>query len=153
MQPKNSTIVVFAGRLRTLMQEKKVTQVRLAQEFRVSQAAVSKWLKGTVPSGETLVRLAHFFGATPEELVGLDSLRRSELKPQGSQLSAKSIAGLGKPHSLASLDAEVETLFDKLKSRVKDGILGCPPKEREARLKVIRYIFGADDLLSTKRKR
>jgi len=135
------------------MQERKVTQVRLAQEFRVSQAAVSKWLKGTVPSGETLVRLAHFFGATSEELVGLESRRQPDAKPPGSQLSAQSVAGLGKPHSLASLDAEVDAFFEKLKSRVKAGLSGCPPKGIEARLKILGDLFGADDLLSTKRKR
>ena len=153
MQQKNNTLVVFAGQLRALMQERKVTQVRLAQEFRVSQAAVSKWLKGTVPSGETLVRLAHFFGVTPEELVGLDSRRQPEARPPGGQSFAQSVAGLGKPHSLAGLDAKIDAFFEKLKSRVKAGLSGRPPKEIEARLKILGDLFGTDDLLSTKRKR
>jgi len=135
------------------MQERKVTQVRLAQEFRVSQAAVSKWLKGTVPSGETLVRLAQFFGVTPEELVGLDSRRQPEPKPPGGELFAQSVAGLGKPRSLAGLDAKADALFEKLKSRVKAGLSGCSPKELEARLKMLRDLFGTDDLHRTKRKR
>jgi transcriptional regulator with XRE-family HTH domain len=153
MQPPDTTLVVFAGQLRALMQERKVTQVRLAQEFRVSQAAVSKWLRGTVPSGETLVRLAHFFGVTPEQLVGLDSRRQPEAKPAGGELFAQSVAGLGKPHSLAGLDAKADALFEKLKSRVKVGLSGCSPKEIEARLKILKDLFGTDDLLRTKRKR
>jgi len=135
------------------MQERKVTQVRLAQEFQVSQAAVSKWLKGTVPSGETLVRLAHFFGTTAAELVGLDSRRQPDAKPQAGQLSPQSVAGLGNPDSLASLDAEVEAFFEKLKLRVKAGLSGCPPKEIEARLRILGDLFGVDDLFSTKHKR
>lgn len=135
------------------MQERKVTQVRLAQEFRVSQAAVSKWLRGTVPSGETLVRLAQFFGATPEGLVGLDSRRQPEAKPTDGQLSAQGVSDLRKPLSLASLDAEVDILFEKLKSRVKAGLSGCPAKEIEARLKILGDLFGADNLLPKRRKR
>ena len=135
------------------MHERKVTQAQLAQEFRVSQAAVSKWLKGTVPSGETLVRLAHFFGATAEELVGLDSRRQPEAKPPVDQLSIRSAAGVGKLHLQASLDSEVDVFFEKLKSRVKAGLSGCPPKEVEARLKILRELFCAGDLLSTRRKR
>jgi hypothetical protein len=153
MQPQINTLVVFSGRLRTLMQERKVPQVRLAQEFRVSQAAVSKWLKGTVPSGATLVRLAHFFGVTPEELLGLDSRRRPEARPPGGPLCAQSVAGLGKPHSLAGLDAKVDAIFERLKSRVKAGLSGCSPQEIDARLKMLGDLFGADDFLSTKRKR
>jgi len=153
MQARNTTSVVFAGQLSALMRERKVTQARLAQEFRVSQAAVSKWVNGTVPSGETLVRLAHFFGASPEELVGLESSRQPETKPPGSQLSGQCVASLGKPHSLASLDTGVDSFFEKLKSRVKAGLSECPPKEIEARLKMLRDLFGADDLPSTKRKR
>jgi transcriptional regulator with XRE-family HTH domain len=152
MQPKKTTGVVFANQLNALMQEKKVTQVRLAQEFQVSQAAVSKWLKGTVPSGETLVRLAHFFGATPEELVGLDSLRRPEAKSRGDQSSLKSVAGLGKACSLVTLDEEVDALFEKLKSRVMSGFSGCPPKESQAHLKALGALFGTDNLKCTKRK-
>jgi len=135
------------------MQDRKVTQVRLAQQFRVSQAAVSKWLKGTVPSGETLVRLAHFFGTTPEELIGLESRRQPETKPPNSQLSAQSVAGIGKPHSLASLEAEVDGFFEKLKLRIKAGLSQCPPKEIEARLKILGDLFSADDFLSKKRKK
>src|ERR1039457_1172667 len=144
MQSKNNTLVVFAGRLSALMQERKVTQVRLAREFQVSQAAVSKWLKGTVPSGETLVRLAHFFGVTPEELVGLDSRRQPEERPPSSQLSTQIAPGQGTAHSLASLDAQVDAFFENLKSRVKGGYSGTPPREIEARLKVLGDLFGDD---------
>lgn len=135
------------------MKERKVTQVRLAQEFQVSQAAVSKWLKRTVPSGETLVRLAHFFAITPEELVGLDSRGHPEPNPPTGQLSAQIAGGLVKPHSKASLDTEINALFEKLKSRVAAGLSGCPPQEVEARLKILRDLFGADGRPSTKRKK
>jgi transcriptional regulator with XRE-family HTH domain len=135
------------------MQKRKVTQAQLAHEFRVSQAAVSKWLKGTVPSGETLVRLAHFFGITAEELIGLDSTRQPKAKPPIGQLIAQSGAGLGKLHLHSSVDAEVDFFFDNLKLRVKAGLSGCPPKEIEARLKILGDLFGADNLPSTIPKR
>ena len=153
MQPHNTTLVVFAGQLRALMQERKVTQVRLAQEFRVSQAAVSKWLKGTVPSGETLVRLAHFFGVSPEELVGLDSRRQPEARPPGGQLFSHGVVGLDKPRARSGVDAKIDAFFEKLKLRVKAGFSGCPPKEIEVRLKMFEDLFGAEKLPSTKRKR
>ena len=153
MQQLNTTIVVFADRLSALMQKRKVTQAQLAQEFRVSQAAVSKWLKGTVPSGETLVRLAHFFGVTAEELVGLDSSRQPKGKPPIGQLIAQSGAGLRKPNLQASLDAEVDVFFDKLKLRVKAGLSECPPKEIDARLKILADLFRVDNIHPTMPKR
>jgi transcriptional regulator with XRE-family HTH domain len=135
------------------MRERKVTQVRLAKEFQVSQAAVSKWLKGTVPSGETLVRLALFFGVSPAELVGLDSQRQPDAKPPTGQLSAQSVVGRRNPDLLASLDAEVDAFFEKLKLRLKAGLHGYPPKEIEAQLRILGDLFGVEDLFSTKQKR
>jgi len=135
------------------MLERRVTQAQLAHEFRVSQAAVSKWLKGTVPSGETLVRLARFFGVTAEELVYLDSRVQPETKSPVGPLSAHGVAGLRKAHLQGGLDAEVDLFFEKLKSRVMASLSGCPPKEIEARLKILGELFGGSDLISTKRKR
>ena len=134
------------------MQERKVTQAWLAQEFQVSQAAVSKWLKGTVPSGETLVRLAHFFRVTPESMVGMESCRQPEVKRPGETLVAQGIESRSKGHSRTGFDAEIDAFFDRLKSRVKADLSRCPPKEFAARLKLLEDLFGSEDLPSANRK-
>jgi transcriptional regulator with XRE-family HTH domain len=153
VQPKDNTKVVFSGRLSDLMQKSQVTQVWLAEEFHVSQAAVSKWLNGTIPSGETLVRLAHFFGVTPEEMVGLESCRQPEAKLPGGPLPTQGMAESGKGRSQASLDAEIDVFFEKLKSRVKAGLSRSSPTEIEAHLKMLANLFGNEKFSSTKRKK
>jgi transcriptional regulator with XRE-family HTH domain len=135
------------------MKERQVTQVKLAAEFRVSQAAVSKWLKGTVPSGETLVRLARFFGVPPGEMVGLESPRHPAAKSQSGPLPTQGVAGRSKTDSLARVDAELDAILGQLKSRVKAGLLGRPAEEVDCRLRTLRDLFGADKASSAKRKK
>jgi len=68
-QEQNTTLVVFSKQLNRLMKEKDVTQSELGRVMGVSQAAVSKWLKGTIPKGDQLYVLAEFFGIGMDEFI------------------------------------------------------------------------------------
>lgn len=52
------------------MKQRAATQVALAEAARVSQTAVSRWLNGSIPAGDTLQLIAQFFGVTMEALLG-----------------------------------------------------------------------------------
>ncbi len=143
MRPNNTTIVVFANRLSALMHERRVTQVRLADEFQVSQAAVSKWLKGSVPAGVTLVRPGRFFGVTAEELVGLEPPAEQPQKLSRSPSSRKSLRTLLEGQHTADA-TELNSLFDQLKVRIESDLARCKPGEARARLRMLARLFGAE---------
>ncbi len=127
------------------MRERRVTQVRLADEFQVSQAAVSKWLKGSVPSGVTLVRLARFFGVTAEELVGLGPVQQESEKPLRSASARRSVKTPLDCQRTCDLAAEVDSLFDRLKARIKADLATCQPEEARARMGMLARLLGAED--------
>lgn len=151
MQQNSTTGVIFGARLSALMRERRITQVRLAEEFGVSQAAVFKWLKGTVPAGETLVRLAQFLGVTPEELIGLESRKQGDDRFPRGPLPSEDAARRGKSRSAP--EAEVDALFGQLKGRVNSELSKCRPKETRARLRMLAALFGVGKMPPAKLKK
>jgi transcriptional regulator with XRE-family HTH domain len=73
VQEGNTTGVIFSQKLRDLMDRKDKTQDDVARACDLSQPAVSKWLKGTVPGGEQLSRLADLFGVSTDFLLGRET--------------------------------------------------------------------------------
>lgn len=55
---------VFPKRLKTLMEQKRLTQQKVAEMTGVSQPTVGKWLKGTLPNGVNFSNLASANGVS-----------------------------------------------------------------------------------------
>jgi transcriptional regulator with XRE-family HTH domain len=72
MQEEIQPEVVFKTALQRLMDARGLIQEQLAKELGVTQAAVSKWVQGSIPKPETLVRIAIFFN------VSIDSILRKQ---------------------------------------------------------------------------
>lgn len=72
MQDENTTKVVFSSRLRAAMERNGLTQAELAGSIGLSQAAISKWLKGSIPSGDQLLKAGQRLGVSMEWLLGVD---------------------------------------------------------------------------------
>ena len=63
--------IIFAERLRELMKEHGLNQVKLAEKVGVKQSAISAWLlKKKEPSVTSLWLLADYFGIKIDNLVG-----------------------------------------------------------------------------------
>ena len=61
----------FSENLRLLMNEYGVNQVKLANEIKISQSAISAWLLNKKePSISSLWLLADYFDCTVDELIG-----------------------------------------------------------------------------------
>ena len=61
----------FSDNLRLLMKESGVNQVKLANDVKISQSAVSAWLLNKKePSITSLWLLADYFNCTVDELIG-----------------------------------------------------------------------------------
>lgn len=137
MQINSNTLVVFGKRLMLLMQEKKVTQAQLAKEFSVSQAAVSKWQRGTVPNGETLVRLAMFFAVTPESLVGL------EVSSGRSRTTAKSSSNVA-DQKLKDYEKTLHGLVNTAEERLRKKLGQIPPSEAKKIIGIFKNLLSGE---------
>jgi transcriptional regulator with XRE-family HTH domain len=71
MQAEIQPEVVFKTRLQALMKQRGMIQSQVAKQFGVSQAAVSKWVNGTIPDHKILMKLAVFFDVTADSLLGI----------------------------------------------------------------------------------
>ena len=61
----------FATRLRTLLKEQGLTQTAVIENLPVSASVLYKWLSGkSLPSTDTLIRLATFFDCSVDYLIG-----------------------------------------------------------------------------------
>lgn len=65
--------LIFAVRLRELLEEKEITQSILATAIGVSRQSVGQWKNGkTVPDILDLQKLAKFFNVSADYLIGID---------------------------------------------------------------------------------
>ena len=70
-RPNFRPVPPFGPRLREVMKLFGVTQYRLEKDLPVSGSVVYHWLNGkSVPSVDSLVRLANFFGCSVDFLIG-----------------------------------------------------------------------------------
>jgi transcriptional regulator with XRE-family HTH domain len=58
LQQPNYILDGFSSRLREIMAARRVSQANLAAATGVTQAAVSKWLNGSIPKGDQLYKIA-----------------------------------------------------------------------------------------------
>lgn len=69
MQDKKFTPANFAEHLALLIAKRGITQKRLAADLGVSEASIVKWLRGSVPLGNSLTKVAKYFGLHPDYLL------------------------------------------------------------------------------------
>lgn len=66
----------FADQLTAILKEKGVTQRDIAEHFEVSEAAVSRYVKGIrVPSLDVIVELSEFLNVSLDRLIGVETQR------------------------------------------------------------------------------
>lgn len=68
------TMTRLAERIRAIRQAQGMTQTEFAHELETTQSTVTRWEKGSVPSGEFLHKIADFANTTVEKLMGTDDL-------------------------------------------------------------------------------
>lgn len=52
-----------------LCKDKKLKPTNVALEIGISRATATKWKKGSIPSGDSLIKLADYFGVSVNELL------------------------------------------------------------------------------------
>lgn len=61
---------MFFDRFRDLCDQKGISTYKAATEIGLNRGAVNKWKNGSVPNGQTLAKMAEFFGVTTDYLLG-----------------------------------------------------------------------------------
>ncbi len=63
---------IFAERLKYLRNEKELSQRQLANELKISNAAIQRWeSEMRIPNAEAIVLLAKYFNVSADYLLGL----------------------------------------------------------------------------------
>lgn len=64
---------MFFDRFKQLCDEKGISIYKAAMEIGLNRAAANKWKAGSIPNGQTLSKLADFFGVTNDYLLGKET--------------------------------------------------------------------------------
>lgn len=65
---------IFGQRVKELREEKGLSQEALAELLQVSKGIISYWETGkSEPKGNSLIKVAKFFGVTTDYLLGLEN--------------------------------------------------------------------------------
>lgn len=107
-QRQKTTNVIFSGRLAEQMEKRDMTQQQLAAAAGCTQSAISLYLKGRIPSGDVLVRIARTLGTSAESLCGLQPLPKSD---EMHEWRRKAEVAMGK---VAMLKSGMEGLLKKI---------------------------------------
>ncbi|MBE6909524.1 MAG: helix-turn-helix transcriptional regulator [Ruminococcaceae bacterium] len=70
---------MFFDRIKALCDEKGVKISNLLSELGMSPGNLTRWKNGTVPDGNTLVKLAQYFDVSTDYLLGIDDIKRQLL--------------------------------------------------------------------------
>ncbi len=113
MQQQTFTPVNFSTHLASLIKARGITQKKLAADIGASEASVVKWLKGSMPLGENLNRLAEYFSLHPDYL-----LNPSRYRDYISEVDKEAEAITGTPQQKdAYFNRRLIEEADKLKVR------------------------------------
>lgn len=61
---------MFFDRLKALCDERRISAYKACTDVGLNRAAVAKWKNGSIPNGQTLAKLADYFGVTTDYLLG-----------------------------------------------------------------------------------
>ena len=68
---------MFGENLKFALQNKEITQTRLAQELGISQQAINRWCHGiTQPDNDTLVKIAQYLDVSTDFLLGNEKKKK-----------------------------------------------------------------------------
>ena len=98
---------MFWNKLLTLCSSKNISPNKLCSDLGLSNATATRWKKGSVPRGTTLIQIAEYFGVTTEELLS----EEKEIPPGEI------------PEGLDEKDIEILNMYSRLSDEQKQQAL------------------------------
>ena len=78
---------MFFDRLRALCAERGISTYKACTDIGLNRAAVAKWKNGSIPNGQTLTRLAEYFGISVGYLMGETTQKEKPLVNNDEELT------------------------------------------------------------------
>ena len=111
-----SVMVSFIERLNLLCKEKGISISKMIKDLGMANGNVTRWNKGSVPTGDNLTKIADYFNVSTDYLLGKTEKRKA---PEG--LTAKDLETLARikylqehsPEDYALIKNLIETLANK----------------------------------------
>ncbi len=82
---------MFFDIFKQLCDEKGISIYKAATEIGLNRAAANKWKTGSIPNGQTLTKLADFFGVTNDYLLGKEETKNAPTASGVRSVSAEEI--------------------------------------------------------------
>ena len=115
---------MFFDRFKQLCDEKGISIYKAATEIGLNRAAANKWKAGSIPNGQTITRLADYFGVTNDYLLG------KETKKAPSESGKRSISDDDIKFALFGGDGEItDAMYEEVRN------FAAYVKQREANKK------------------
>jgi len=98
---------MFLQRLNNLILSKKITKNKMLTDLGLSKNSFVDWKqRGTIPNGETLKKIADYFGVSVDYLLGKENASAIELSKQEQYLldNFRSLNDAGKDYILQTMD-------------------------------------------------
>ena len=100
---------MFIGTVKKLLQEKNISVNKMAQDLHFGTGTFRTWeTRGTVPDGETLLKIARYFGVTVDYLLGNEEKEKALPSPA---------------QSLNETEAELVKAFRSAAPETQDAVL------------------------------
>jgi len=110
---KNRGVIVFYDVFIHLCVEKGVKPSRVTMDLELSKATATKWKNGSVPTGETLQKLAEYFDVSVDYLLGNEK-KSPETNPGDLIIADEDIIRIQRARSKMN-DAEKAHMMETLK--------------------------------------
>lgn len=98
---------MFFDRLKQLCDNRNISIYKAATEVGLNRAAANKWKGGSIPNGQTVSRLADFFGVTTDYLIGEEKEKAPALNERDRRDIAKNLEQM-----LSDLESNGDLMFD-----------------------------------------
>jgi transcriptional regulator with XRE-family HTH domain len=101
----NNLDEIFSHRLRSILEERGISQRQLARDMGVSTTTAQRWCQGKSPTTSNVIELSTFFGVTPQWFFGAENT-----PPMRDSLILEGISLLQKIEDIENLEKLVRIL-------------------------------------------
>lgn len=97
----------------------------VGKEIGVSSATVSQWKNGSIPNGETLLKIADYFGISTDYLLGRtnNNSNRNEMFISARDINGDNVGNNWTVNSKSELENEISNILSKLNPREKTELM------------------------------
>ena len=104
-------LLVFIDTFSALCEAKKITMNKACLEIGISRTATAKWKNGSVPNGQTLAKIADYFGVSVGYLLG------QEMENAPAESGKRSVSDDEIKFALFGGDGEItDAMFEEVKN-------------------------------------